>query len=390
MKDSFKVALLLDDKSNMSLLKSIFTLTEKRTPSYVKEDNIQEFGYLGVDICIVDPNSIASIKTYLKILKYHNKVKALFLLGPNLPATTLRDKLTALEYQEKYANLLKIFKKEIDMAPLVAHPFSWIKVVAALDSIAKSVNAENNNQAQDNDAEKDDTIHIDNPYEDPNAFKRNSVDYASMGYPSSLSSVSASTNSPQYTNRSTEAQKSGEQASAGTHRLSARESVQREYSTNATSRTQSSRSNHSYTSGSVLGEISAKDKAQELDIRAIVIDESSASRRWLAEKLQAKADKIDFAIDGQEALIMMNQKTYDVVFLDTDTVSYDGYQVCKVIKAEMTRQGIQCQVVLMTGQKGLFDKFRINMSNCDAVLKKPIADSDLFKIVNKVRKIRLG
>ncbi len=345
MKETYNVAVLMDDGTKSNLLKSIFTLTEKRSPRYVREDNIQNFGYLNIDICIIDPSSIASIKLFLKILKYHNTVKGLFLLGQGLPLTTISERLNTLKYEEKYSNLIEIFQQEIKSIPTVAHPFSWVKVVNALDLVAKSISKNEDGTkstdeyssalAGDSQSGGDYVPNPDNYLDNAN-FERHATDKNTQeaeGLPSSLSSIS-------------------------------------------------SLSDNDANSPAV--------PSSKLDLRALVVDDSQQARQYVSDKLKTDDIKVDFAIDGQEALIMLGQKKYDIIFLDVMMPGVDGYQICKHIKNETSLMGLRCMVVMLTSKGGVFDKLRGTLSGCDAYLTKPVSDNDLFQIVDKAKRIKRG
>lgn len=115
-------------------------------------------------------------------------------------------------------------------------------------------------------------------------------------------------------------------------------------------------------------------------LSVLVVDDSFPVRKYMEEKLQVLARqpiRLEFASSGEEALMKVQQDTYDLVFLDVVMPGLDGYSVCKKIKSAKFSH-----VVMLTSKKSPFDKVKGALSGADAYLTKPPQDERLQDILN--------
>ncbi|MFM9880769.1 MAG: response regulator [Burkholderiaceae bacterium] len=111
----------------------------------------------------------------------------------------------------------------------------------------------------------------------------------------------------------------------------------------------------------------------------LVVDDNLAVRRFMAQKLQQFSINVDYAASGEQAIGLTGSKRYTCVFLDVVMPGLDGYQVCKLIKAN--RENNATRVVMLTSRDGTFDKIRGKMAGCDAYLTKPIDEEKLMNAI---------
>ena len=107
----------------------------------------------------------------------------------------------------------------------------------------------------------------------------------------------------------------------------------------------------------------------------LIVDDSYPIRKYMQNKL-TKLLKVplylNFAASGEEAMLKLAQKKYDIVFVDDVMPGADGYEVCKAIK-----KGNNTYVVMLASKKSPFDKIRGTMSGCNAYITKPPSDQRL-------------
>jgi twitching motility two-component system response regulator PilG len=107
----------------------------------------------------------------------------------------------------------------------------------------------------------------------------------------------------------------------------------------------------------------------------LVVDDSYPVRKYMENKLTEMLKVplyLSFAASGEEAMVKVEQKKYDIIFLDVVMPGADGYEVCKAIK-----KGNSTYVVMLTSKKSPFDKIRGTMSGCNAYITKPPSDQRL-------------
>ncbi len=88
------------------------------------------------------------------------------------------------------------------------------------------------------------------------------------------------------------------------------------------------------------------------------------------EALKPFTSRVDLAETGEEALELINNNTYDIIFLDIVLPGVDGYEVCKTIKEG---KGKNTPVILLTGNSSPADRIKGNLSGCDTYLIKPVS-----------------
>ncbi len=115
--------------------------------------------------------------------------------------------------------------------------------------------------------------------------------------------------------------------------------------------------------------------------RALVIDDSPSVRKQISLELSLLSISAEFAETGEEALVRVEQASYDLIFLDVMLPGVDGYKVCKTIKR--SKQAKDTPVIMLTGKSGTFDRIRGTMAGCDTYLTKPVDQAAFRKAVKK-------
>ncbi len=118
--------------------------------------------------------------------------------------------------------------------------------------------------------------------------------------------------------------------------------------------------------------------------RALVVDDSLPVRQQIGKALTGAKVDAEFADSGEQALRLLEENAYDIVFLDVVMPGVDGYDVCKSIKRNKARKHIP--VVMLTGKSSPFDKVKGRLSGCDSYLTKPVSRGDFVDTVKKYLK----
>jgi len=125
-------------------------------------------------------------------------------------------------------------------------------------------------------------------------------------------------------------------------------------------------------------------------IRALVVDDSTTVRRLMELTLTPIGIQLDFTDNGEDALALVKQGRYDIIFLDILLPGIDGYRVCKTIKSDKLTKNVP--VVVLTSKDSAIDKVRGKMAGSNVYLTKPLDRNELIQAIDKClpRRMALG
>lgn len=148
--------------------------------------------------------------------------------------------------------------------------------------------------------------------------------------------------------------------------------------TRALTATTAGRSHPGTSSPPPLDDAAAKKRA--LGDTVLVVDDNASVRMFMKAKLAPFNFEVDFAETGEEAVGLTGSREYTCVFLDVVLPGIDGYQVCKMIKAN--KQAMKkTAVVMLTSRSSPFDKLRGSLAGCDEYLTKPLDEDRLLEVI---------
>jgi two-component system, cell cycle response regulator len=113
----------------------------------------------------------------------------------------------------------------------------------------------------------------------------------------------------------------------------------------------------------------------------LVVDDSDIVRRTMLRKINDYGHTTDLAANGEEAMAMLLNNKYRVIFLDVMMPGLDGLEICKRIKRSAEYKGTA--VYMLTSKDGMFDRVRATMAGCDGYLVKPLESKKLRDVLEK-------
>jgi two-component system cell cycle response regulator len=116
--------------------------------------------------------------------------------------------------------------------------------------------------------------------------------------------------------------------------------------------------------------------------RVLVVDDIAANVRLLEARLSAEYFDVLTAHSGREALEICERERVDVVLLDVMMPEVDGFETCRLIKANPKTHHIP--VVLVTALDQVSDKVRGLQGGADDFLTKPV---DEIALITRVRNL---
>lgn len=112
----------------------------------------------------------------------------------------------------------------------------------------------------------------------------------------------------------------------------------------------------------------------------LVVDDSLPVRIQMDQALKQFDADVDFAKTGEEAFDYINNNDYDVIFLDVVLPGVDGYEICKFIKEDKTKD---TPVIMLTGNSSPQDKIKGKLVGCDTYLIKPVGKVVFREVMNQ-------
>jgi CheY-like chemotaxis protein len=131
----------------------------------------------------------------------------------------------------------------------------------------------------------------------------------------------------------------------------------------------------------VARESARSHPASSAQSRFLVVDDSLPVRIQMKEALQKFAKTIDFAHDAEQAMILIDNCKYDVIFLDVILPGKDGYDVCRYIRTHKMQR--QTPVIMLTGNSAPADRVKGKLAGCDTYLIKPVRQGVLAEVIGE-------
>jgi two-component system, cell cycle response regulator len=120
----------------------------------------------------------------------------------------------------------------------------------------------------------------------------------------------------------------------------------------------------------------------------LVVDSTPIARKFLALRLQSLGYEVHVADQAEQALALVEQHDYAVVFLELVLApkdGIDGLRLCQAIKQKPDHpRGIAPAVVVVTGHTGSSDRVRSALAGCDAYLAKPLVKDELIAALSEI------
>lgn len=115
--------------------------------------------------------------------------------------------------------------------------------------------------------------------------------------------------------------------------------------------------------------------------RILVVDDNGTSRLLLSELLKDVGFIVKEAEDGRKAVALFFEWRPHLIFMDIRMPLMDGMAATKIIKA--TEEGKQVPVIALTAHDIEEERRNIIAAGCDAFIRKPFEESELFNVMAK-------
>ncbi|WP_315818542.1 response regulator [Paraflavitalea speifideaquila] len=121
---------------------------------------------------------------------------------------------------------------------------------------------------------------------------------------------------------------------------------------------------------------------QSLGKRRILVAEDVEINQYLARHMmEAWGFEVDIAANGSEAVVLVQQNTYDLVLMDIHMPEMDGLEATRQIRQLTDAGKASIPIVALTANALRGDRERFLAAGMNDYLPKPFNDSNLYRII---------
>ena len=124
------------------------------------------------------------------------------------------------------------------------------------------------------------------------------------------------------------------------------------------------------------------DFARRLPLRVLLADDNPINQKVGVSVLSKLGYRADLATDGNEVIKALEQKTYDVLFLDVQMPELDGLDCARIICQRWTRDR-RPVIIAMTGNALMGDREKCLAAGMDDYISKPVRIADLQSTIER-------
>lgn len=121
---------------------------------------------------------------------------------------------------------------------------------------------------------------------------------------------------------------------------------------------------------------------QYTNARILVAEDNRANQLVIREMFKRIGLTIDIAENGVQAVEMVKQYQYDIIFMDISMPEMDGMQACKAIRELDDDITSQLPIIALTAHSLAGDREKFLASGMDDYLSKPLRASQLIEKIN--------
>jgi DNA-binding response OmpR family regulator len=137
-----------------------------------------------------------------------------------------------------------------------------------------------------------------------------------------------------------------------------------------------------YAKGRVLAPAPALPKKRESGKKAriLIAEDSDVIREAIRRELTHAGFEVVAAADGQEALDIAREQSFDAVSTDVMMPKLDGYELTRALRREPRYQSVP--IVMVTSKDARIDTLRGYDAGADAYITKPADASELIRTLD--------
>lgn len=119
-------------------------------------------------------------------------------------------------------------------------------------------------------------------------------------------------------------------------------------------------------------------------VKALLVEDNPLNMELIIEILKSQGFAVDTAGDGEKAVIMAENSTYDLVLMDIALPGIDGIETTKKIRSRPQYKNVPFVALTAFAMAG--DKERLLNAGFNEYVSKPLDVHDFLKKMEKYRK----
>lgn len=116
--------------------------------------------------------------------------------------------------------------------------------------------------------------------------------------------------------------------------------------------------------------------------RILLAEDEEILRMLVVDTLEDEGYEIDEASDGQEALELFQEHTYDLVIIDYMMPVFTGLEVIEKIRASSRNQDVK--ILMLSAKSQQYEQDRVLEAGADYFMAKPFSPLNLLKKVGEI------
>jgi CheY-like chemotaxis protein len=121
----------------------------------------------------------------------------------------------------------------------------------------------------------------------------------------------------------------------------------------------------------------------QIHVRVLVAEDNVINQKVAVRLLEKLGCRIDVAANGQEAVTMLAQFAYDVVFMDCQMPEMDGFAATTAIRQRESSTGGHVPIIAMTANAMQGDREACLAAGMDDYISKPVTFDLLIAVLQK-------
>ncbi len=133
--------------------------------------------------------------------------------------------------------------------------------------------------------------------------------------------------------------------------------------------------------------LKSRPSATPTGTRILLVEDNPVNQRVAARMMESQGHFVRIAGDGGEALSILSQEEFDLIFMDIQMPGIDGLNATRTIRERERQTGGHVPIVAMTAHAMRGDEERCIEAGMDGYLSKPVSGKAIAQAIQKFARI---